>query len=184
MKHSAIQSNFYYLKKYVFVVFLVCLFFNSANGASQGKLGNQSSASVDVSVTVNQSLRTVSANELILDSTKQNQSSSMPFCIAHNGFKKNASVPYELIVDSVSSPNKDLHALPYKLYLEDKNTSKLLLNNRTTIAKQSTLYLSEEIVSDCAEYGLKLSIEKNNTTKKEVSGTSTVGLMILLVSPY
>lgn len=188
MHHSTTQyysNKICYLLKYLLASILVSLLSNTAYAASQGKLGIQSSASVDISVTVNQSLSAVSPNELMLNNSNQNGSASMPFCIAHQGFKKKASVPYELVVDSLVSPHKDQQTLPYKIYLEDKNKSKnkLLLNSGTTISKQSTLNISEQVIDECANNGLKLSIEKFTNENKDTSKTAAVGLMILLVSP-
>ncbi len=189
MYHSSSQNSSiksYYLLTYLLVSLLVCLLSNTANAASQGKLGIQSSASVDISVTVNQSLNAVSPNELLLNSSNHSGSTSMPFCIAHHGFKKKSSVPYSLSVDSLDTLHQDSHTLPYKIYLEGKNTNKnkLLLRSGTTITQQSTLKISPQVVHDCAENGLKLSIEKNRNTKKGVLTTTAPGLMILLVSPY
>ncbi len=187
MNHSAVQSNlsrYYYLHTYLFASLLLSLLFNVTNAASQGTLGKSSSASVEISITVNQSLRAVSPTELMLNSTNASKPTSKPFCIAHHGFKNNSSVPYELVVDNLVSGNKDQqNPLPYKIYLEDKDENKQLLNNGTKVARQSTLNLSEEVVEQCSENGLRISIEEYNNTKNDVFSRTTAGLMILLVSP-
>ncbi len=187
MKHSATQINLTisrYLQKCLLVGLLVSLSFHVVDAASQGKLGTHSSASIEISVTVNQSLHTVSPKELILNSANKSAQTSMPFCIAHHGVNKNSSVPYELIVTSPATSSKGQQAsLPYKIYLEDKNKNKQLLNDGTTVAQQSTLTINEEIVAQCSDNGQRLLIEKNNSIKKDVFSTASAGLMILLVSP-
>lgn len=189
MYHSSRQlrlNKLYYLASYFFACVLLILLGNVVHAASQGKLGTQSTASVEISVTVNQSLSAVSPNELLLNySNRASLRSDKPFCIAHNGLNKNASVPYELIVDSLTSSNKNQHALPYNIYLEDKytNKSKHLLTNGTTIAKQSNLSSSKELLNECANSGVRLSIEKNYSAKNTASSLKSAGLLILLVSP-
>ena len=189
MYHSSKQlklNKLYYLAKYLFVCMLLILLGNVVNAASQGKFGTQSTASVEISVTVNQSLSTVSPNELLLNNSNQtNLTVNKPFCIAHNGFDKNASIPYELIVDQLVSANENQHSLPFNIFLEDKNAnkSKHLLKNGTTIAKQSSLSSSKELLNECISTGAQLSIEKNYSAKKAASVPDTAGVLILLVSP-
>ncbi|MDH3608598.1 MAG: hypothetical protein OEQ24_05055 [Gammaproteobacteria bacterium] len=167
---------------------MLILLGNVVHAASQGKLGTQSIASVEILVTVNQSLSAISPNELLLNNFNQtNLTVNKPFCIAHNGFDKNASVPYELIVDRLVSINENQHSLPFNIFLEDKdkntNKSKHLLKNGITIAKQSNLSSSKELLNECVSTGAQLSIEKNNSAKKAASVPKTAGLLILLISP-
>ncbi len=179
-------NKLYYQVKCLFVCVLLILLSNVAHAASQGKLGIQSTASVEISVTVNQSLSAVSPNELLLNNSSQaSLNSHKPFCIAHHGLHKNASVPYELIVNSLTTSYKNQHDIPYNIYLEDKNTnkSKQLLTNGTAIAKQSNLSRSKELLLDCAKSGVRLSIEKNYSIEKTASIPKAAGLLILLVSP-
>ena len=191
MYHSSKQlklNKLYYLAKYLFVCVLLILLGNVVHAASQGKLGTQSIASVEILVTVNQSLSAISPNELLLNNFNQtNLTVNKPFCIAHNGFDKNASVPYELIVDRLVSINENQHSLPFNIFLEDKdkntNKSKHLLKNGITIAKQSNLSSSKELLNECVSTGAQLSIEKNNSAKKAASVPKTAGLLILLISP-
>lgn len=189
MYHSSKQlklNKLYYLAKYLIVCVLLLLLGNVVHAASQGKLGTQSTASVEISVTVNQSLSAVSPNELLLNNSSQaSLSSHKPFCIAHHGLHKNASVPYELIVDSLTPSNENQHVLPYNVFLEDNssNKNKQLLTNGTTIAKQSNLSSSKELLLDCANSGVRLSIEKNYSAEKTASIPKAAGLLILLVSP-
>ena len=186
-KHLKLKK-LYYLVKYLFGCVLLILLGNVVHAASQGKLGTQSIASVEILVTVNQSLSAISPNELLLNNFNQtNLTVNKPFCIAHNGFDKNASVPYELIVDRLVSINENQHSLPFNIFLEDKdkntNKSKHLLKNGITIAKQSNLSSSKELLNECVSTGAQLSIEKNNSAKKAASVPKTAGLLILLISP-
>lgn len=189
MYHSTTQirlNKFKHLSKYFLTCVLAVQLCNVANAASQGKLGTQSTASVEISVTVNQSLSTVSPNELLLNTSSQaGLTTNKPFCIAHNGFNKNASVPYELIVDSLVAPNEKSHTLPFNIYLEDKNTdkNKQLLTEGTTITKQSRLSRGEQLVNECASTDAQLSIEKNYSAENTPSASETAGLLILLVRP-
>jgi len=179
-------NKFNYLPKYLFICVLATQLCNVVNAASQGKLGTQSTASVEISVTVNQSLSAVSPNELLLNYSNQTRlTTNKPFCIAHNGLNKNASVPYELIVDSLAPANENQHTLPFNIYLEDKNTniSKQLLTNGTALAKQSRLRTSEHLINDCANSGTQLSIEKNNYTENAALHSEATGLLILLIRP-
>ncbi len=188
-KHLKLKK-LYYLAKYLFGCVLLILLGNVVHAASQGKLGTQSIASVEILVTVNQSLSAISPNELLLNNSNQtNLTVNKPFCIAHNGFDKNASIPYELIVDRLVSINENQHSLPFNIFLEDKdkdkntNKSKHLLKNGITIAKQSNLSSSKELLNECVSTGAQLSIEKNNSAKKAASVPKTAGLLILLISP-
>ena len=186
-KHLKLKK-LYYLAKYLFGCVLLILLGNVVHAASQGKLGTQSITSVEILVTVNQSLSAISPNELLLNNSNQtNLTVNKPFCIAHNGFDKNASVPYELIVDRLVSINENQHSLPFNIFLEDidKNTnkSKHMLKNGTKIAKQSNLNSSKELLNECVSTGAQLSIEKNNSAKKAASVPDTAGVLILLVSP-
>ena len=189
MYHSATQirlNKFKLLSKYFLACVLAVPLCNAANAASQGKLGTQSTASVEISVTVNQSLSTMSPNELLLNTSNQARlTTTKPFCIAHNGSNKNASVPYELIVDSLVAPNKNPHTLPFNIYLEDKNTNKnkQLLTEGTTITKQSRLSRDEQLVNKCASTGTQLSIEKNYSAENTSPASETAGLLILLIRP-
>jgi hypothetical protein len=174
------------LQKYL-IVFLILssLCINFASAASQGERGSQSSAAIEISVTVNQTLTTVSPPELLLENAKQSELViNSPFCIAHHGFSKNAVVPYELIVDSLASANKNHSAFPYKIFLENKNHNKQLLANGTSLTKQSQLNISEHLINDCEKSGTHLSIERNSYTKASAPNKDTSGLLILLVSPY
>ena len=176
----------FYILKYLLVSLLVSLLSNFTNATSQGKLGIQSSASIDISVMVTQSLSTVTPTELLLNDCNNCESTSMPFCIAHHGLKEGSSVPYSLSVDSLEPSHQESRTLPYKIYLEDKDTkrNKLLLHSGTVITKQSTLNVSKKVINECAENGMKLSIEMDVTAKKSVPTSASAGLMILLASPY
>ncbi|QMU61512.1 MAG: hypothetical protein GKR92_07295 [Gammaproteobacteria bacterium] len=189
MYHSIAHSKFgnlYFSVKFLFVCILIFQIFNVAHAASQGKLGTESTASVEIAVTVNQSLSAVSPNELLLNNFNQSGlTANKPFCIAHNGFNKNASVPYELIVDRLIPVNEKQHSLPFNIYLEDKNSnkSKQLLIKGTALSKHSSLKTSDNLISDCSNTGAQLLIEKNNTIKKTALQSNAAGLLILVVSP-
>lgn len=158
---------------------LIC---NPVHGASQGKFGTQSTATTEISVTIHQSLSTISPNELLLSNIiGNNLTTSKPFCITNNGYENNASVPYTLIVDRLEPINADLTRLPFNIFLKDKN-NKQLLSYGTTITKQSNLKSNKNIINDCIETGTQLSIENNNNTNN-TQPSDTAGLLLLLVSP-
>ncbi len=177
-----------YLKLIFKFILLLSLFVFTSNAvlaASQGKRGKSSSASVDISVYVSQTLSTESPNELLLDQSKILEPvNSKPFCIAHHGFDQNAGVPYELKVDKLSStlPN---NSFPYKIYLEDQSlrSSKLHLAAGMTLPKQSNISSNQNLRENCKNSGLSLSIEMDETRQNGASDQIPPGLMILMVGP-
>jgi hypothetical protein len=158
---------------YHIIVILICLACNSVDAASQGKRGIQSSATVEISVTIHQTLNAISENNL---TTKK------PFCIANHGYEKNASVPYNLIVDRLESYDSDKNTLPFNIFLADKENKKLLTNG-TKISKQSDLNINNDIVNNCVASGAQLLIEKKYNAKSALQ-SNTSGLLLLLVSPF
>ena len=167
------------------VLAAVVIFASTAEATDQGKLGKSSSASVDISVTVNQTFNSVSPNELLLNkSLKKN--AAEPFCVAHHGYNQNANVPYELVVDDLKNANgqQSKHAMPFNVYLENKNihNSKQQLTQGVSISTQSNLRINKNLQSACANSGLQLSIEENKNVQNAFDRNS-VGIMVLLVSP-
>ena len=163
------------------------------HAATQGKLGKQSSASIHISVQVNQTLTTVSPQELLLNqATLSDNRSLKPFCVAHHGYSQNASVPYELKVDDLkvhqqkidSTQNKNISS-PYNIYLEDKNSlhNRLRLSAGMSLFKQSALSFSDQITKECENSGLHLSIEMAESSNDSFQEPISPGLLILLVSP-
>ncbi|MFK7815297.1 MAG: hypothetical protein AB8B92_03095 [Gammaproteobacteria bacterium] len=160
----------------------MALAYNPVYAASQGKLGTQSTATVEISVTIHQSLNAISPNEILLGNSVQNNlTTSKPFCITNNGYGRDTNVPYELIVDRLESSNTDIDRLPFSIFLEDKS-NKRLLTKGAKIAKRSNLKNNNSTYKKCAETGTKLSIKNNYPNN--VSQPNTAGLLLLLVSPY
>ncbi len=163
------------------------------HAASQGKLGKQSSASIDISVQINQTLTTVHPEELILNQTTlSNNRTFKPFCVAHHGYSQNASVPYELKVDDLKIPQQNLNTSqnkiitsPYNIYIEDKNSfnNRLRLSAGMSLFKQSVLSLSDQITKECENSGVHLAIELTDSLKSINQKPISPGLLILLVSP-
>jgi len=52
-----------------------------------------------------------------------------------------------------------------------------------TIAKQSGLNVSEQLINECANSSINLSIENNNSAIRMASTSQAAGLLILSVSP-
>ncbi len=157
---------------------------NVVDAASQGKLGAQSSASVEISVTVHQSLSVVSPIELLLnDSSKTKSTASKPFCIAHSGINDNTSVPYDLVVDSLTQ-NENSNTHLYNIYLKDKDKSKMLLSEGTSITKQSLSSNNGQVTNECSHMSAELLIEKNTSVENIRKTTGTTDLLILLVRPH
>lgn len=168
--------------KHLIYCIIVALTYNPVYAASQGKLGTQSTATVEISVTIHQSLNAISPNEMLLGNSIQNNLTiSKPFCITNNGYERNTNVPYELIVEKLESSNTDIHKLPFSIFLEDKN-NKRLLTKGMKISKRSNLKNNNNIYKKCAETGTKLSIKNNDPNN--ASQPNTAGLLLLLVSPY
>lgn len=172
-----------------FTCFVLLTLFVCTSGisfaASQGKIGKSSSASVNISVTVNQTFNTLSPNELLLNpSNNFGTKSSKPFCIAHHGFHQNAAIPYELKVDNLLSTNSS-DAFAYKVFLEDENAlnNKLHLEAGTAVPKQSKLKINQDLQKICAESGQSLSIEMNEKDSNNYTHQPSPGLLILMVAP-
>jgi hypothetical protein len=185
--HSKMQTlvKIFYslLKQLIVFLILTTQCFNFSIAASQGKRSIQSSASVEISVTVNQTLTAVTPPELLLKNAKQSRLViNSPFCIAHHGFSKNAVVPYDLIVDSLVSTNDNQSEFPFKIFLENKK-QKQLLTNGTSLAKQSQLNINENLIYDCENSGAYLSIEQDSNILTPTPHIGSTGLLILLVSP-
>ena len=163
-------------------IFLLASF---ADAADQGELGKTSKASIDISVTVNQTLNTISPTELLLNDF-QTANSAIPFCVAHHGYSQNAHVPYELIVDSFTTVNNTTskRTLPFNVFLQKKNNqkSKKQLIQGVSISSESNLKVSENLKSSCLNSGMQLHIEEN-ILEQNSSNTDSLGVMVLVISP-
>ena len=177
-----------------FTLVFIAAIFNFANAASQGKLGNRSSASVEISVQINQSLNAISPNEILLNQAKSGHANFKPFCVMHKGYAQNASVPYELKVDALTMPNtidntsinnKDTSG--FNVYIKDKQSANQIqrLTPGTSILKQSDLRYSAMHQQDCLDSGVQLSLEMSAKAANEMAQgkNNSSGLLILLVSP-
>ena len=97
------------IHKFIFITFILVSnsIYCTINAASQGKLGNRSTASINISVHINQTLTTIYPEQLLLSSsTSSVTNTSQAFCVINQGFGENASVPYELIIDNLILQNK------------------------------------------------------------------------------
>ena len=174
--------------KITFLVILAISATNICHAASQGKLGRSSSASIGISVHVNQSLSTVSPPELLLSQNK-----SEPLCIMHNGYTQNANVPYALKIDEIKvlDQNNDggmdnQEDFLFNVFLEDRYTAenKQKLSPGMSFSKQTRLSSRKQHKQDCRKAGMQLSIEKtNNEINLSDTQLGSTGLLILLVSP-
>ncbi len=164
--------------KIIYLILLCAYATNICYAASQGKLSIQSSASIEISVHVNQSLTAIGPEELLLNQNKS------PLCVMHNGYKKDASVPYELKVDEIKVV--DGVNFPLNIFLEDKHSlnSKQLLMSGSSFLRQSNLSTSNQHEHDCRSSGLQLSLEAATHYKNTFDNSfNTAGSLILLVSP-
>ena len=170
--------------KIIILVILIISATNISHAASQGKLGRQSSASIGISVQVNQSLTADSPDELLLSQNK-----SKPLCVMHNGYTQNATVPYELKVDEIKVldqtnyiHNNNLDTLPFNIILIDKQ--KQQLTPGISLFQQTGLSTSDLHKQDCQETGMQLSLEMTADHKNSLNTqVNSTGLLILLVSP-
>ena len=170
------------------LVAAITLHTSSAEAARDGSLS--SSASINISVTINQSLKTISPTELLLDRASSKGNSNKPFCVAHHGFDQDASVPYKLVVDEIKPSNNTIDTttdttLPFDIILEDREikNSKQKLVDGMSFEKQSRLTINNFLNNKCTTHGLALSIEKNKNNNKKHIPTNSTALLFLLVSP-
>ncbi len=182
------------LLNFLFFALFWCLtlLLNDASATSQGELGNQSSASVKVSVQVNQSLRINSPHELLIDQTTLNKNNSRPLCVMHHGYSHTANVPYELTVDDIAvfsqmgNASRKNRAVPsFDIFLNDSRSpiKKQRLTTGMSLTKQSQLSFYELQNHSCDDRSAQLSIEMS-TRGDLAQRDSATGLLILLVSPY
>ncbi len=197
MYHNIKQANLQNLlnSKIVYALlysltFIYAFNINLAEAAKDGNLNSRSTGSVNISITVNQSLKTVSPTELLLnDKPHTKNNSNNAFCVAHHGFSQEASVPYKLHVDEIKSFTQMANTssdqpLPFDIILNDKQLidSKQKLLNGMTFEKQSSLNINKQLRSECASAGLAISIEKNTDNNKKHEQINSA-LLFLLVSP-
>jgi hypothetical protein len=175
----------YFIKLILLAVFYnqFC-FVNDCFSASQGTLGKQSSASIEISVHINQTLNTISPNELLLNQSKGLiTNNSKPLCVANQGFSEGAIVPYELKIDELTTPNQHTSS-SYNVFLEDKSSfEKLALVKGMSIATQSAIEMNKSVFEECKKSGLALSIEMNHENHFSNAYEAFPGLLILMVSP-
>lgn len=180
------KTNYLFIRVLLLVAFTISAT-NSSYAASQGKLGKQSSASVQISVHVNQSLSTTGPEEILLNQNKTN-----PLCIMHNGYEQNASVPYELKVSEIkmltnshmndeattsSTPTLDI-------YLEDQKSNKQKYQLSPGLSLFNQTRLNRNQYQDCQKNGMQLSVEIASDFMHAANQQNySAGLLILLVSP-
>ncbi len=182
---TTVKINLKLTLKLFLLLSLLVFTSNAVLAASQGKRGKSSTASVDISVYVSQTLNTVSPSELLLDQSKILEPvNSKLFCITHHGFDQNAGVPYELKVDKISSTLSN-DSFPYKIFLEDQSSlnPKLHLAAGMTLPKQSNISTNKNLNEKCKNSGLSLSIEMNEAHQSMSPNQIPPGLMILMVGP-
>ena len=173
------------------IVFCFLSVENKLYAASQGKLGLHSSASVDISVTVNQTLKTIAPTELFITSGRaDSQDSSKPFCVKHLGNRQSAGLPYNLIVDDIKQFDKNGVTDPastkaFNLLLLNKHlsTNKIKLTPGMTFSSQSKSSLNQDLVNKCSNSSLEIAVEKNGNTQNLKNVNYASGLLLLLVSP-
>jgi len=176
------------------LVAAITIHISSAEAARDGSLSSSSSASINISVTINQSLKTISPTELLLDRASSKGNSNKPFCVAHHGFDQDASVPYKLVVDEIKPSNNTIDTtadttadttLPFDIILEDREikNSKQKLVDGMSFEKQSRLTINNFLNNKCTTHGLALTIEKNKNNNKKHIPTNSTALLFLLVSP-
>lgn len=181
-KSKRIFFNYETIAKLVsfFLLLITSVAFSCASAATQGKLGKSSTASIGISVHVNQSLIAVSPDELLLHQTT---SEKKQFCVRHFGYKLNSTVPYELKVDEISTAHNKNPTLPLKVFLEYNQSieQKQLLTQGKTFYNQSEYSINGSV--NCQDKGMNLSLEIANQNANIEKQGDTVGVMILLVSP-
>ena len=187
-----IESINFQIVNVLFTAFIILLTINNnlAEAAKDGNLSTHSSGTVNIYITVNQSFKTVSPTELVLNETSvSKQKSNGSFCIAHHGFNQESSVPYKLVVDEIISNNTrnsiSNQSLPFDIFLKDsqlKNNKQKLIGGMK-LEKQSRLNINERSADECDSTGLTLSIKENSNNKKQNEQTNSAALLFLLVSP-
>ncbi len=151
--------------------------------ASQGKLGVRSTATVGISVYVNQTLTAVHPEELILNATEKTAThTSQPFCVINQGYGENASVPYELIVEDVSLQSFGDNPA-YNVYIKETGSSKETLAQGVSLINQSILTFADVMENKCNDMNMSIAIESTNPSADPNSISNTPGLLLLLVSP-
>ena len=181
--------------KFIFIAFLIFISttLSTTNAATQGKLGKQSSASIEISVHVSQTLSTFSPNELLVNRTKSDETNFRPFCVLHHGYVLDSSVPYELKVEELTVPNKtngtsqnNVGTLPYRVFLEEQNSQikRQYLLPGASFNKQSKLIQSREGKQECINSGARLAIETVSRGNQDFDKEAiSPGVLIMLISP-
>lgn len=155
-----------------------CIFCTSF-AASQGKLGARSIASVEILIHVNQTFTTAHPNELVLNPKEQSANyASHKFCVLNKGYSKNASVPYELKVETLTT-QISTESSAYNVYLSDTSSNKIKYLLRPGLKIKDQNAFNQE--NSCMELGTNLTIEKTDSIIDSIPATP--GTLLLLVSP-
>ena len=161
--------------------FFICKSF----AAEQGTLGSRSTASIEISVQINQTFTTIHPGELVLTSVNSVSSkSSQPFCVVNHGYGENASIPYELIVETISVQT-DKETPIYNVYLSESDAmnQKVLLTQGLIINSQSEFTSSNIVNKHCSGLGSSISVEQTNGKLSNSNFSPTPGSLLLVISP-
>ena len=152
--------------------------------ASEGKLGNRSTASINISVHINQTLTTIYPEQLLLSSSTSSSATntSQAFCVVNQGFGNYASVPYELIIENLTLQNIGENPA-YYVYIKKNGSSKETLEPGVSITNQSKITINEALKNRCSDMGMRISIESTNPSVNQSTISNIPGLLLLLVSP-
>ncbi len=170
------------LAAYLVAPILFCLLNNVAFATSQGSLGSSSTATIDISVTVNQSIKVLRTNDLIFENTSANV--SQPLCVQHNGYTDEAGVPYTLIVDDFKLSEQTTSA-PFKVYLADDSNSENLieLHSGFTIHKQNNVQANLESTTECLASNLHLQMIPIQDFQDPANINEVIAEIVLMLSP-
>ena len=143
-------------------------------------MDNRSTASIDISVHINQTLTTIYPEQLLLSASNSEQS----VCVVNQGYGENSSVPYDLVVEDLNLQYID-NIPAYNVYIKDKdsNIQILMLAPGVSIADQSKITINEALKNKCSDMGMRISIESTNASVNQSTNSSIPGLLLFLVSP-
>ena len=173
------------IHRFIFITFILVSnsIYCTSNAASQGKLGNRSTASINISVHINQTLTTIYPEQLLLSSsTSSVTNTSQAICVINQGFGENASVPYELIIENLILQNIGENPA-YYVYIKENGSNKESLSQGVSITNQSILTFADMLDNKCNDMDMSIAIESSNPSADPNSISDTPGLLLLLVSP-
>ena len=148
-------------------------------------MGKRSTASIEISVHVNQTLTSIHPEQLLVNSTTPiTMHDSQPFCIVNQGYGLEASVPYDLKVDALNI--QTINGAPaYTIYIKENKLSnqKLALATGRSLTNQSEVTFSDVLKDECEKKGMIIAIEHTHPHASTNSVLDNPGLLILLISP-